>query len=150
MLSDDSKRQMYDASGHSQYTQGGMPGGGTSTFTSHQAEEIFRQFFGGGFGGGSIFDQDFMNNSHQLLLHLSFNEAVRGCEKEISMRVQAPCDRCFGSGGEPGTKEQTCPYCRGTGQVSVMCACIRRNTSWVLFLCIRSKMHKYCMVNMDR
>ena len=111
---------MYDATGHSQYTAaGGMPGGGGggAPFTTHQAEEIFRQFFGGG-GFGSIFDQDFATNSHQLVLHLTFNEAVRGCEKEVPMRVQARCDRCFGTGGEPGTKEQICPYCRGTGEVS--------------------------------
>ena len=120
VLSDDNKRQMYDATGHSQYTAaGGMPGGGGrgAPFTTHQAEEIFRQFFGGG-GFGSMFDQDFATNSHQLVLHLTFNEAVRGCEKEVSMRVQARCDRCFGTGGEPGTKEQICPYCRGTGEVS--------------------------------
>lgn len=118
VLSDESKRQMYDATGHSQYTERGMPGGGGAPFTAQQAEEIFRQFFGGSFGG-SIFDQDFATNSHQLVLQLSFNEAVQGCEKEVSMRVQAPCNRCFGSGGEPGTKEQICPYCRGTGEVSL-------------------------------
>ena len=109
---------MYDTTGHSQYTHGGMPGGGGAPFTTDHAEEIFRQFFGGAFGGGSMFDRDFGSNVRQLVLNLSFNEAVRGCEKEVSVRVQGPCDRCFGSGGEPGTKEQTCPYCRGTGEVS--------------------------------
>ena len=110
---------MYDATGHSQYTHQGMPGGTQGApFTMDHAEEIFRQFFGGGAGFGSMFEQEFGGNSRQLVLSLTFNEAVRGCEKEVSLRVQAPCDRCFGSGGEPGTKEQTCPYCRGTGQVS--------------------------------
>lgn len=123
MLSDKNKRQMYDATGHSQYTNQGMPGGGApgggAPFTMDHAEEIFRQFFGGGVGGfGSMFEQEFGGDSRRLVLNLSFNEAVRGCEKEVSLRVQASCDRCFGSGGEPGTKEQTCPYCRGTGQVS--------------------------------
>ena len=98
-----------------------MPGGAQGApFTMDHAEEIFRQFFGGGASPfGSVFEQQFGGgNSRQLVLNLSFNEAVRGCEKEVSLRVQASCDRCFGSGGEPGTKEQTCPYCRGTGQVS--------------------------------
>ena len=45
-------------------------------------------------------------------------EAVQGCSRQIPLRVQASCSRCFGSGGEPGTKEQTCPYCRGRGEVS--------------------------------
>ena len=44
-------------------------------------------------------------------------EAVKGCKKQVSVRVQGSCRRCMGSGGEPGTKEQTCPYCRGRGEV---------------------------------
>lgn len=55
--------------------------------------------------------------SLQLVLSLSFMEAVRGCTKEVAMRVQATCDRCMGSGGEPGTREQVCPYCQGRGEV---------------------------------
>ena len=45
-------------------------------------------------------------------------ESVKGCTKDIQMRVQAMCDRCDGRGGEPGTQTHICPYCRGTGQVS--------------------------------
>ena len=56
--------------------------------------------------------------SPQLTLSLSFMEAVRGCTKQVSLRVQATCERCLGSGGEPGTREQTCPYCQGRGEVS--------------------------------
>lgn len=53
----------------------------------------------------------------QLVLNLTFMEAVKGCTKQVPLRVQATCERCLGSGGEPGTKEQTCPYCRGRGEV---------------------------------
>ena len=53
------------------------------------------------------------------MLNLSFMEAVRGCTKQVAVRIQATCERCRGSGGEPGTKEQTCPYCRGRGEVRV-------------------------------
>lgn len=119
---------MYDAVGHSQYTQQGSGGGagahGANPFTASQAEEIFRQFFGGNsnfggfestFNGGNGFSSGEMN---QLVLNLSFNEAVQGCSKDVSLRVQGTCERCFGSGGEPGTKEQTCPYCNGRGEVS--------------------------------
>ena len=45
-------------------------------------------------------------------------ESVKGCTKEVSMRVQATCERCNGTGGEPGTKTQVCPHCRGSGEVS--------------------------------
>ena len=126
MLSDENKRQMYDTTGHSQYTTHGGAGGG-APFTANQAEEIFRQFFSGDFGGfGSMFEgrQGFSQREvHQLTLNLSFNEAVQGCSKELSMRVQGTCDRCNGSGGEPGTKEQICPYCRGRGEVRMAGCC---------------------------
>ena len=122
VLSDSNKRQMYDATGHSEYTSGGggQHGPSTGPFTSSQAEEIFRQFFGGNFGGfNSTFDgaRDY-GEVNQLVLNLSFDESVRGCSKEVSIRVQGTCDRCYGSGGEPGTREQTCPSCRGRGEVS--------------------------------
>lgn len=119
VLSDDEKRRIYDATGHSEYTSTGGPGGG-APFSTMQAEEIFRQFFGDfdlgsmfgnqGFGGGAS------STHQQLVLDLAFMEAVQGCSRQIPLRVQASCSRCFGSGGEPGTKEQTCPYCRGRGE----------------------------------
>lgn len=125
VLSDGSKRQMYDATGHSQYTsQAGGGGAGrheAGSFTASQAEEIFRQFFGGNFGGfNSAYDggNGFSSSGemNQLVLTLSFDEAVQGCSRDVSLRVQGVCERCHGSGGEPGTKEQTCPYCKGRGE----------------------------------
>ena len=130
-------------------------GGAESPFTTMRAEEIFRQFFGGDFGGfSSMFGGGFGTDSQQvrlrhsvlpyppslvppllppslplslplptssppaqLVLNLTFMEAVKGCTKQVPLRVQATCERCLGSGGEPGTKEQTCPYCRGRGEV---------------------------------
>lgn len=115
VLGDDSKRQMYDATGHSEYTSSGRTGQG-HPFTEMRAEEIYRQFFGDQFDLGSMFGGQSQQTTHQLVLSLSFMEAVKGCTKDISLRVQAPCERCLGSGGEPGTKEQTCPYCRGRGE----------------------------------
>ncbi len=115
VLSDQDKRNTYDATGHSEYTAGSQ--GASSGFTSSQAEEIFKSFFGGG-GFGNMFEQG--TSTHRIGLTLSFNESVSGCTKDISLRVQGTCGRCFGTGGEPGTKEQVCPYCRGKGEVSVL------------------------------
>jgi DnaJ family protein A protein 3 len=114
VLSNPDKRRSYDYSGFSEYNTSG--GGGGNPFTSMRAEEIFRQFFGGDFGDiSSMFDrQEF--SQQQLQMNLSFMESVKGCTKEVSMRVQATCDRCHGSGGEPGTKTQVCPFCRGSGE----------------------------------
>lgn len=115
VLSDQQKRQAYDYSGFSEFSSA-THGGGTP-FTTMRAEEIFRQFFGGDFKDlGSMFGHEFGGPSQQLSVNLTFMEAVKGCTKDLSMRVQAMCERCGGGGGEPGTKTQTCPYCRGTGQ----------------------------------
>ena len=120
VLGDENKRQMYDAAGHSQYTSENSGGGEGSPFTATQAEEIFRQFFGKDMGGvfNGMFGDGFQQTAvNELRLSLSFDEAVQGCTREVSVRVQGVCDRCHGYGGEPGTKEQKCPYCRGSGEV---------------------------------
>src|SRR5947199_71464 len=44
-------------------------------------------------------------------------EAARGIEKELSFRKLVSCERCEGSGAEPGSKRTTCPTCRGAGQI---------------------------------
>ena len=121
VLSDTEKRQFYDATGHSQYSNAAGAGShdrGSSPFTATQAEEIFRQFFGQDMGFGDMFNQS-SSGVTELSLSLTFDEAVNGCTKEVKLRVQGVCNRCHGNGGEPGTKERTCPYCRGSGQVSV-------------------------------
>jgi molecular chaperone DnaJ len=38
-------------------------------------------------------------------------------EKQITLKVLDPCDRCHGSGAEPGSKSQQCPTCGGQGEV---------------------------------
>lgn len=50
-------------------------------------------------------------------LSLTFEEAVLGCTKEISYQRLDRCDRCAGSGGEPGTRVDTCGACGGRGRV---------------------------------
>ncbi|HEX9454356.1 MAG TPA: molecular chaperone DnaJ, partial [Candidatus Binatia bacterium] len=47
-----------------------------------------------------------------------FEEAVSGAEKKIKIPRHGPCETCHGNGAKPGTAPQTCPTCRGRGQVS--------------------------------
>jgi molecular chaperone DnaJ len=70
--------------------------------------------FGGG-GGGHDGGHDGADLRYDL--EITLEEAARGVEKEISFRKQAVCDRCEGTGAEPGSKRVTCPTCRGAGQV---------------------------------
>jgi len=133
VLKDPDKRAAYDRYGHAAFQgPGGMggaprgPGGMGGGF--HDPFDIFREVFGqGGMGGGSIFEEMFGGgrggegsrdgSDLRYDLEISLEEAAKGIEKEISFRKLVSCERCDGSGAEPGSKRSTCPTCRGTGQV---------------------------------
>lgn len=56
--------------------------------------------------------------SHQYVMELTFAQAAKGVNKEITVNVEAACHRCDGKGHEPGSKVQHCNHCNGTGMVS--------------------------------
>lgn len=133
VLKDPQKRATYDQVGHRAFTQsggagprgpGGMGGGGGF----HDPFDIFREVFGqqGGGGGGGIFDQMFGGGGGgndrdgsdlRYDLEITLEEAAKGVEREISFRRLHACERCDGSGAEPGSKKVVCPTCRGAGQI---------------------------------
>jgi molecular chaperone DnaJ len=130
VLKDPEKRAAYDRYGHAAFEgpsagprgPGGMGGG------FHDPFDIFREVFGQqGGGGAGIFDEMFGGGGGRdggrdgsdlrYDLEITLEEAARGAEKEISFRKLAACERCDGSGAEPGSKRVTCPTCRGAGQI---------------------------------
>ena len=130
-LSDPQKRAAYDQYGHAAFDRsrgfGGARGGGGGF---HDPFEIFREVFSGGAGGGSIFDDLFgggqgrsdpsgpqRGSDLRYDMEITFEEAVRGAEKEISLTKLETCDVCHGSGAESGSSRKTCPTCHGRGQV---------------------------------
>ena len=50
-------------------------------------------------------------------LRITFEEAVKGTEKEIEFRSLARCETCSGTGAAPGSEPITCPQCEGRGEV---------------------------------
>jgi molecular chaperone DnaJ len=126
-LSDPQKRAAYDQYGHSAFDPRARAraGGGGAGF--HDPFEIFREVFGGGGGGGSIFDEFFGGRSNpggpergadlRYDLEITFEEAVLGCEKEITVTKLDSCERCHGSGAEPGSSTKVCQTCGGRGRV---------------------------------
>ena len=131
VLSDAEKRAAYDRYGPAAFEGGagaGAPrGAGGAGGGFHDPFDIFREVFGQqGGGGGGIFDEMFGGgrgsdgrdgSDLRYDLEISLEEAARGVEKEISFRKNVACERCDGSGAEPGSKRVTCPTCRGAGQV---------------------------------
>ena len=113
VLSDPEKRHRYDHYGRVDI-EGGFP-----DFGFGGLGDVFESFFG---GFGTPFDGTAQRVPHkgdslQSHLTLSFKEAVFGCSKEVEMQRIEFCSSCHGIGSKPGTNPETCPDCRGTGQV---------------------------------
>ena len=123
VLSDPQKRGAYDQYGHAAFDR--RAGGGFGQAGGfHDPFDIFRDVF----GGGSIFEDLFgtsrsdpsqpqRGDDLRYDMELTFLEAARGCEKEISVSKPEACDSCAGSGAEEGSKSRTCSSCGGRGQV---------------------------------
>jgi molecular chaperone DnaJ len=111
VLSDQSKRQRYDTFGHSAQ---GMPGFDGAGFGG--INDIFDMFFGAAAGGRTRTGPR-RGADLRLDLRLTFEEAVFGVERELTIPRAEACSACHGSGAEAGTSPQTCPQCRGSGQV---------------------------------
>lgn len=123
VLSDDNKRKMYDQYGHAGVNGAGASGFGGFGGAGFDASgfdfgDIFDNIFGGGFGfsgGGSSKTRKTRGSDLLMNVNLSFEEAVFGCEKDISLDVVEECSDCSGKGGH---KEETCSHCHGSGTIT--------------------------------
>ena len=124
VLNDEQQRAAYDQFGHAAFDRraggrGGRPGAGF-----HDPFDIFREVFGGGsmfediFGGGRA-DPGQAQKGADLRydMELTFEEAARGCEKEVALTKADQCEACEGNGAEKGSQVRACPTCGGRGQV---------------------------------
>jgi molecular chaperone DnaJ len=137
VLRDDDKRKQYDSHGHEAFTQaaqGGGGGGGAQTrYENINIEDLLREFgFGGGggasrgqsggfggfggwqraSGGGSAQ----RGNDYEVPLSLTFMEAAKGCERDVTFDASVRCETCKGKGAAPGATMQPCKSCGGQGQ----------------------------------
>lgn len=124
ILSNPEKREQYDTYGHAAFdpTQGGGGAGfgGFNFGGSGGMGDIFGDLFGDFFGGGSHSNPNGPRQgaSIQASVRIDFLDAIRGCEKDVTLNLKEHCEHCHGSGAKPGTKPETCPTCHGRGQVS--------------------------------
>ena len=123
VLSDPDKRRQYDQFGHAAFENGG--GGGAGGFGGFDfggdMGDIFGDIFGDLFGGGRsrrATNGPMKGANLRAVIHITFEEAVFGCEKEIELTLKDSCTKCNGTGAKPGTSPETCTKCNGTGQVT--------------------------------
>ncbi|MGL4874523.1 MAG: molecular chaperone DnaJ [Clostridium sp.] len=125
VLSDPEKKSRYDQYGTADFDGsgfGGGAGGFSGGFGGFDMGDIFDSFFGGGFGGsssGARRNGPRRGSDLEYTVKLTFEEAIRGVEKEISVTRTENCSTCSGSGAKAGTAPKTCPNCGGAGQVRV-------------------------------
>ncbi|MCC6215563.1 MAG: molecular chaperone DnaJ [Polyangiaceae bacterium] len=121
VLSDDAKRSAYDRFGHAGASAGfDFQGAGIGDILN-QFQDLFADFFGGfggGFGGNGRRRAPERGQDVGVAAQVTLAEAFTGCKKEVSVAGAAPCEECAGNGAEAGTRPETCPQCRGTGQVT--------------------------------
>jgi molecular chaperone DnaJ len=116
VLSDEEKRRQYDQYGHAAFENGGAGG---FDFTNMDMGDLFGDLFGDFFGGGRrrTGNEPQRGASLRAVIHLTFEEAVFGCTKELELTLKDPCKTCNGTGAKPGTSPVICPRCNGTGQI---------------------------------
>lgn len=113
-LSDPAKRRQYDLYGG----EGLSP----DMFGFGDLGDIFEAFFGPSpFGRGPgprRATRTARGRDLHLILEVDFEDAVFGATSEVPVEGLVTCDRCGGTGAEPGTHPSRCTTCGGSGEVS--------------------------------
>lgn len=123
VLSDPQKRAAFDRYGLAglQGAAGGAQGFDPSQFGDFS--DILGDFFGFGdlFGGGGGRQQRRSRAQRgedvRYDLEIEFEQAVFGASVDIQVPRMEVCDRCTGSGAEPGSAPSQCPTCHGRGEI---------------------------------
>lgn len=141
VLSDEKKRQLYDAYGHNMGPQGfggGAGGGSYGGFSGFggggfSMEDIFANFgdiFGDAFqgagtyrsygGGGRARKPVNKGTDLRITVKVSLKDIANGVDKKLKIPKFVACSHCNGTGAKDGTAFKTCPRCGGTGYVTQM------------------------------
>ncbi len=119
VLADKDKRARYDRFGHAAVGgASGSPGFDPTIFADFN--DIFSglgglgDLFGFGTGGrrGPARGADLRYD-----LEIGFDEMASGTETTLQIPREEQCEACNGSGAAAGSRPDTCPQCRGRGQV---------------------------------
>lgn len=122
VLRDGNKRAAYD-----RYGEAGLRGGAGGFHHVDLSEALnifmrdlggmagFGDLFGGGGGRGGAGPRT--GSDIRITMPLRLAEVETGVDKTVQVKLLASCDRCQGSGAEPGTSANRCTTCAGAGEV---------------------------------
>ncbi len=120
VLSDPEKRALYDRYGHAGLQSSGVAAPHFTTledvfryFADFLADDFFADLFGTSRYARSAEEH---GSDLRLRLRLSLEEIARGAQKTLELTRWNRCPECGGSGSRNG-QLQTCPQCRGRGEV---------------------------------
>lgn len=141
VLSDDKKRQLYDAYGHNMGPQGFGGGAGGAQYGGYgfggggfSMEDIFSHFgdifgdafqgagtyrsYGGGRSGARARKPVNKGTDLRITVKVSLKDIANGVDKKLKIPKFVPCPHCNGTGAKDGTAFKTCPRCGGSGYVT--------------------------------
>ena len=123
VLSDEQRRQTYDAYGHDGLKSGGF----SPNFEGFGSiSDLFSAFFGQGggfdaaFGGSRMRGGAVQGGDVALAAQITLAQAATGTSIEATYDATTLCETCHGNGAEPGTPIVTCDKCRGAGHVQAV------------------------------
>ena|SRR5579883_1672178 len=114
VLSDPEKRKRYDVLGSANGRA--APGETTFDFGEFDLGDIFGGLFGG--RGRQQPQRGQRGNDVEVEVRVSFEDALRGVQTTVPVRLELACHTCHGTGAAPGTTPVQCPECDGTGVVA--------------------------------
>ncbi len=113
-LRDPERRRRYEMFGPEGVTAGAGPTGADA----FGLNDLFDAFFAGDpFGARRGPAGPPRGADVEAAVELTLAEAAFGVTKTVEVRIPATCERCDGSGCEPGTHPARCETCGGTGEV---------------------------------
>jgi molecular chaperone DnaJ len=123
VLRDPQKRAAYNRYGEAGL-RGGPGGPGFHHVDLSEALNIFMRDFGAFGGFTDLFGQGAVRHSGprpgqdvKITVELTLAEVATGSTKTFTVKLLDPCEKCAGSGAEPGTSPATCHTCGGNGEV---------------------------------
>ena len=117
-LKDPQKRAAYDRFGHAAFRNGGFGGNGGGAADFNSFSDIFENIFGEFMGAQGGRRTNVLRGSDlRYDLEVSLEDAFKGRNVELQIDSAVQCRTCSGSGAKAGTSARTCNLCDGRGQV---------------------------------